>query len=68
MLAEPSGPTCHLGSVSCFGDAALDGPGWFAELLAIVGERAACVDEASYTRELLDMQSAALANASRSPR
>ena len=53
VLAEPSGPTCHLGSVSCFGDAALDGPGWFAELLAIVGERAACVDEASYTRELL---------------
>lgn len=53
VLAEGQGPTCHLGSVSCFGEEALVGPGWLAELSAIVHDRATCGDERSYTRKLL---------------
>jgi phosphoribosyl-AMP cyclohydrolase / phosphoribosyl-ATP pyrophosphohydrolase len=53
VVTDPQGPTCHLGTVSCFGDNSPDGPGWLAELATIVGERAASADEASYTRKLL---------------
>ncbi|HVM37079.1 MAG TPA: bifunctional phosphoribosyl-AMP cyclohydrolase/phosphoribosyl-ATP diphosphatase HisIE [Sphingomicrobium sp.] len=54
VLVEPLGPTCHLGSASCFGEDALKGPGWLAELSAVVGNRADSADPASYTRQLLD--------------
>ena len=53
VLADPEGPTCHLGTTSCFGGE-LDGPGWLAELSRIVGERAASGGSGSYTRELLN--------------
>ena len=53
VLAEPVGPTCHLGTQSCFGGET-DGPGWLAELSRIVAERAGSGDETSYTRRLLD--------------
>lgn len=53
VLAEPTGPTCHLGTVSCFGEAETGGPAWLAELSAIVAQRAASADESSYTRRLL---------------
>jgi phosphoribosyl-ATP pyrophosphohydrolase/phosphoribosyl-AMP cyclohydrolase len=53
VLADPQGPTCHLGTVSCFGGEA-DGPGWLAELSSIIADRAASGDESSYTRRLLD--------------
>lgn len=53
VQAVPNGPTCHTGTVSCFGDEASDGPGWLADLSAIVQERATSGDEASYTRRLL---------------
>jgi phosphoribosyl-ATP pyrophosphohydrolase/phosphoribosyl-AMP cyclohydrolase len=53
VLAEPQGPTCHEGTVSCFGGE-LDGPGWLAELSRVVAERAVAPAEASYTRRLLD--------------
>lgn len=53
VVANPEGPTCHTGSVSCFGDEALEGPGWLAELSAIVHDRAASGDDSSYTRRLL---------------
>lgn len=53
VQAEPSGPTCHLGTISCFGDEAIEGPGWLAELATIIGERAHSDDETSYTRKLL---------------
>lgn len=53
VLAEPEGPTCHLGTVSCFGGEPA-GPGWLAELSQIVSERAASGDASSYTRKLLD--------------
>jgi phosphoribosyl-ATP pyrophosphohydrolase/phosphoribosyl-AMP cyclohydrolase len=53
VLADPEGPTCHLGTASCFGGEP-DGPGWLAELSRIVGERAASGGSGSYTRELLN--------------
>ena len=54
VLADPQGPTCHEGTRSCFGDQWIEGPGWLAELSAIVANRAASADESSYTRRLLD--------------
>ena len=53
VRADPEGPTCHLGTPSCFGGAGAEGPGWLAELSRIVAERAASGDETSYTRKLL---------------
>ena len=52
VRAEPSGPTCHLGTLSCFGGDS-DGPGWLAELSRIVASRAAEGDATSYTARLL---------------
>lgn len=54
VLAEPTGPTCHEGTQSCFGNGWLGGPGWLAELSRIVAERAVGDDSSSYTRALLD--------------
>jgi phosphoribosyl-ATP pyrophosphohydrolase/phosphoribosyl-AMP cyclohydrolase len=52
VLAEPEGPTCHLGTKSCFaGEPA--GPGWLADLSRIVAARAAEGAESSYTVRLL---------------
>ena len=53
ILADPVGPTCHLGTASCFGGEP-HGPGWLAELSRIVAERAASGDESSYTRKLIE--------------
>ncbi len=53
LVCDPQGPTCHLGTSSCFGGSGPDGSGWLAELSAIVAERAAAGDETSYTRKLL---------------
>lgn len=53
IVADPEGPTCHTGTISCFGDEAIGGPGWLADLSAIVHQRAASGDETSYTRRLL---------------
>jgi phosphoribosyl-AMP cyclohydrolase / phosphoribosyl-ATP pyrophosphohydrolase len=50
--AEPLGPTCHLGTPSCFGDE-VPGVGWLAELGAIVAERASAPAGESYTARLL---------------
>lgn len=53
LLADPIGPTCHLGTDSCFAAAPASSPGWLAELSRIVAARAESGDEASYTRRLL---------------
>lgn len=53
VLAEPQGPTCHLGTQSCFGNQALTGPGWLADLSAVIAQRAGSNDAHSYTRKLL---------------
>ncbi|HJP67888.1 MAG TPA: bifunctional phosphoribosyl-AMP cyclohydrolase/phosphoribosyl-ATP diphosphatase HisIE [Sphingomicrobium sp.] len=54
VLANPQGPTCHTGTASCFGDELPEGPGWLADLSAIVHDRAVSGPEGSYTRRLLD--------------
>lgn len=54
LLADPDGPTCHLGTDSCFAAARPSGPAWLAELARIVAARAAEGSAESYTRRLLD--------------
>jgi phosphoribosyl-ATP pyrophosphohydrolase/phosphoribosyl-AMP cyclohydrolase len=61
VLADPQGPTCHTGSASCFGDVALDGTAWLAELASIVSTRAEDGGSNSYTRQLLDEGTARIA-------
>ncbi len=52
VKAEPAGPTCHLGTTSCFGGDA-EGPGFLAALSRIVAGRAGGDPAASYTARLL---------------
>lgn len=51
--AEPQGPTCHLGTTSCFGVEGADGIGFLAELAQVVKHRAGADEESSYTARLL---------------
>jgi phosphoribosyl-AMP cyclohydrolase / phosphoribosyl-ATP pyrophosphohydrolase len=53
VLAEPVGPTCHLGTASCFGEATAPGIGWLAQLSRIVADRAGADPAESYTARLL---------------
>ena len=53
VSADPEGPTCHMGTKSCFGSGGPSGPGWLAELSRVVAARAASGDENSYTVKLL---------------
>jgi phosphoribosyl-ATP pyrophosphohydrolase/phosphoribosyl-AMP cyclohydrolase len=52
VRAHPEGPTCHLGTPSCFGGEG-EGPGWLAALSRIVADRASDGGEGSYTARLL---------------
>ncbi|WP_205481729.1 bifunctional phosphoribosyl-AMP cyclohydrolase/phosphoribosyl-ATP diphosphatase HisIE [Sphingomonas arenae] len=52
VLADSEGPTCHLGTPSCF-DAAPGGPAWLGELARIVSDRANATPDESYTARLL---------------
>jgi phosphoribosyl-AMP cyclohydrolase / phosphoribosyl-ATP pyrophosphohydrolase len=51
VRADPEGPTCHLGTESCFGGEN-EGPGWLAALSKIVAQRIASGDPASYSARL----------------
>ena len=53
VKATPAGPTCHLGTESCFGDTGPDGAGWLGKLARIVHERGAADPAESYTARLL---------------
>jgi len=53
VLAEPAGPTCHLGTTSCFSEESAPGIGWLAQLARIVGDRAEADPAGSYTVRLL---------------
>jgi len=53
VLALPAGPTCHLGTTSCFATEGAPGPAWLGELGRIVHERAGAPSEQSYTAKLL---------------
>jgi phosphoribosyl-ATP pyrophosphohydrolase/phosphoribosyl-AMP cyclohydrolase len=52
VQARAEGPTCHLGTDSCFGGEPT-GSGWLAKLERIIAERAAASPEESYTSRLL---------------
>ena len=53
VIADADGPTCHTGTLSCFGDEALEGAGWLGHLSEIIRQRATSGDAGSYTRSLL---------------
>ena len=56
VQAEPHGPTCHLGSSSCFGERAEVAPplGFLASLDRLVEQREAERPEGSYTTRLFE--------------
>ena len=53
VKAIPAGPTCHLGSVSCFGTAGARGAGFLAALEAVIAGREGGDPDESYTARLL---------------
>lgn len=53
IRAAPQGPTCHLGTDSCFTAEGPEGVGWLARLAEIVHQRAGEAPETSYTARLL---------------
>ena len=54
VQAEPHGPTCHLGTSSCFGEDARPPLGFLAELDALVAQRHAERPQGSYTTKLFE--------------
>ena len=52
VTARPDGPTCHRGTVSCFGDAGASGVGFLAQLEQTVVDRIKSGDKKSYTVRL----------------
>ena len=53
VTAVPAGPTCHLGTTSCFGSAGAEGVGFLAHLSRVVAERAKADASESYTARLI---------------
>lgn len=53
LAVEPAGPACHLGTVSCFGDAVAPGVGRLGALERSVDARASAPPEESRTARLL---------------
>jgi phosphoribosyl-ATP pyrophosphohydrolase/phosphoribosyl-AMP cyclohydrolase len=54
VQAQPHGPTCHLGTSSCFGEGVQPPLGFLAELDALVAQRHAERPQGSYTTKLFD--------------
>lgn len=52
VLADPHGPTCHLGTRSCFGNEVRPPLGFLAQLDALVEKRQTELPEGSYTTKL----------------
>lgn len=53
VRALPKGPTCHLGTQSCFGDDVAPPAGFIAALAGIIDTRAEAGGDESYTARLL---------------
>jgi phosphoribosyl-ATP pyrophosphohydrolase/phosphoribosyl-AMP cyclohydrolase len=53
VRAVPEGPTCHLGTASCFSESGPEGAGWLGKLARVVHERGAADPAESYTARLL---------------
>jgi phosphoribosyl-AMP cyclohydrolase / phosphoribosyl-ATP pyrophosphohydrolase len=54
VQAEPHGPTCHLGTSSCFGEGVQPPLGFLAELDALVAQRHTERPQGSYTTKLFE--------------
>ena len=54
VQAVPHGPTCHLGTDTCWGDDFNPPVGFLAELERVVASRVGADPESSYTARLLD--------------
>lgn len=52
VTARPDGPTCHRGTISCFGDTGATGVGFLAQLERIIIDRIKSGDRKSYTVRL----------------
>jgi phosphoribosyl-ATP pyrophosphohydrolase/phosphoribosyl-AMP cyclohydrolase len=52
ILAEPQGPSCHLGTQTCFGDDKAPGFATLADLAATIRDRHKNPSDASYTAKL----------------
>lgn len=52
VTARPDGPTCHRGTVSCFGEAGASGVGFLAQLEQTIVDRIKRGDKNSYTVRL----------------
>ncbi len=53
LVVEPTGPACHTGARTCFGDASPTAAGMLEELARVVAERAKAPAAESYTARLL---------------
>ena len=53
IVVEPTGPACHTGARTCFGDVSPTAAGMLEELARVVAARAAAPPEESYTARLL---------------
>ena len=53
VRANPTGPTCHEGTVSCFGDNGPEGLGFLGFLEDLIEARKTADPESSYTAKLL---------------
>ena len=53
VMVRPEGPTCHEGTVSCFGDGGASGVGFLGELERVVASRDGDDPDESYTARLL---------------
>jgi len=53
VKARPAGPTCHTGTVSCFGEDGADGVGFISYLETLIEGRKTADPESSYTAQLL---------------
>ena len=53
VKARPVGPTCHTGTISCFGEDGADGVGFLAYLETLIEGRKTADPESSYTAQLL---------------
>lgn len=52
VMAEPVGPTCHLGTVSCFNEQQAPALTFFAELETVIASRKGADPKSSYTASL----------------
>jgi phosphoribosyl-ATP pyrophosphohydrolase/phosphoribosyl-AMP cyclohydrolase len=53
VRARPAGPTCHTGTISCFGEHGPEGLGFLAELSAVIESRKTADPKSSYSASLL---------------